>query len=315
MSALARLFPLVSALALALLLACSPEAPAETPKSGRTGSNPAVIVHQADDPTPQAASKSIMQRASPATDKEALTALFNATNGKSWDNNSNWLSREPIGDWYGVFSDAKGRVVKLHLQGNQLSGEIPPELGNLTGLQSLGLSFNQLSGEIPPELGNLASLRGMTLRYNRLSGEIPPELGNLTGLRRLSLSNNQLSGEISPELGNLASLIDLHLHSNRLSGKIPPELGNLTSLARMLSLDSNQLSGEIPPVLGNLAILTELGLSNNQLSGKIPPELGNLVSLKILYLDGNQFVGCVPAGLQDQLYIYGSNLGDLLFCQ
>ena len=34
----------------------------------------------------------------------------------------------------------------LHLDGNQLSGEIPPELGNLANLQYLGLDKNQLSG-------------------------------------------------------------------------------------------------------------------------------------------------------------------------
>ena len=48
----------------------------------------------------------------------------------------------------------------------------------------LGLGGNELSGEIPPELGNLASTAG---------GEIPPELGNLANLTRLALSGNQLS--------------------------------------------------------------------------------------------------------------------------
>ena len=37
----------------------------------------------------------------------------------------------------------------LLLGGNQLTGEIPPELGNLTQLQNLDLRQNQLTGEIP----------------------------------------------------------------------------------------------------------------------------------------------------------------------
>ncbi|MDD9994217.1 MAG: hypothetical protein OXS35_00510, partial [Dehalococcoidia bacterium] len=108
------------------------------------------------------------------TDREALVALYNATEGPDWNNNTNWLSDVPIGDWDGVDTDASGRVVELNLHDNQLSGEMPPELGNLSSLEVLLLSGNQLSG-IPPELGNLPNLRWLHLFHNRLSGEIPPE--------------------------------------------------------------------------------------------------------------------------------------------
>ena len=56
---------------------------------------------------------------------------------------------------HGVTTDDNGRVIELDLWNNQLSGEIPPELGNLANLTRLSLSTNQLSGEIPPELGSL----------------------------------------------------------------------------------------------------------------------------------------------------------------
>ena len=36
----------------------------------------------------------------------------------------------------------------LRLEGNELSGEVPPELGNLANLLSLELARNQLSGEL-----------------------------------------------------------------------------------------------------------------------------------------------------------------------
>ena len=45
----------------------------------------------------------------------------------------------------------------LHLADNELSGEIPAELGSLTNLQWLHLTLNQLSGEIPTELGSLTN--------------------------------------------------------------------------------------------------------------------------------------------------------------
>ena len=115
-------------------------------------------------------------------------------------------------------------------------------------LIGLDLSGNQLSGKMPPELGNLANLELLVLNHNQLGGAIPPEMGNLSKLFQLLLDQNQLSGEIPPELGNLLKLIGLDLSGNRLSGKIPSELGNLAGL-EALSLDGNQLSGCVPSVL------------------------------------------------------------------
>ena len=162
---------------------------------------------------------------SPETDKEALIVLFNATDGETWDTTNSWLGRGAVGGWEGVTTDDNGRVIGLELSG--LDGELPPELGNLTSLQSLNILFSQLDGGIPPELGNLASLQWLAISDNQLDGEIPPELGNLTGLRVMLLSNNQLTGEIPRELGNLASLTRLGLQNNQLSGQIPQELENL----------------------------------------------------------------------------------------
>ena len=237
-------------------------------------------------------------QASLETDREALVALYNAADGPNWSNNTNWLSDEPSGEWYGVGTDRSGRVLSLFLGDHQLSGEIPAELGNLANLQELFLSSNQLSGEIPAELGNLANLETLGLDGNQLSGEIPPELGNLANLEALGLSGNQLSGEIPPELGNLANLEALGLSGNQLSGEIPAELGNLANL-ETLGLDGNQLSGEIPAELGNLANLKSLYLHDNQLSGEIPADLGSLANLEWLWLKENQLSGCVPEGLRD----------------
>ena len=127
------------------------------------------------------------------TDREALVALYNATDGPNWSNNTNWLSDEPIGQWYGVVTNDSGRVLWLFLDDNQLSGEIPSELGNLLNLYRLELDGNRLSGEIPAELGGLPNLEYLFLADNRLSGEIPVELGTIPNLR---LAGNQLSGRI-----------------------------------------------------------------------------------------------------------------------
>ena len=45
-------------------------------------------------------------------------------------------------------------MIILDLYTNQLTGSIPPEIGNLTNLIRLDLSDNQLSGIIPDEICN-----------------------------------------------------------------------------------------------------------------------------------------------------------------
>ena len=164
-----RLVPLLAALALILLAAVV--------ACGAASQEPTVA------PT-----------ASPESDRVALVAVYNATNGPNWRETDAWLSDAPLNEWHGVSTDDSGRVIQLNLTDNQLNGEIPPELGSLTSLTALYLGGNQLSGAIPPALGNLANLEVLHLSYSQLSGEIPPELGNLASLTMLFLDGNQLSG-------------------------------------------------------------------------------------------------------------------------
>ena len=82
-------------------------------------------------------------------------------------------------------------LTQLILGSNQLTGSIPPEIGNLTNLEVLWLSDNQLTGSIPPEIGNLTNLIGLRLNDNQLTGIIPDEICN-QGDSSPHLENNQL---------------------------------------------------------------------------------------------------------------------------
>ena len=146
-----------------------------------------------------------------ADDRAALEALYDATNGANWSRNDNWKTDEPLGQWFGVRTNSDGRVTRLELVDNRLSGTIPVEIGNLTSLFALSLGGNQLSGTIPVEIGNLTSLTALFLGGSQLSGTIPVEIGNLTSLRSLGLNDNQLSGQIPAALGNLTSLSRLRI--------------------------------------------------------------------------------------------------------
>mgnify|MGYP000582871662 CR=1 FL=1 len=194
-----------------------------------------------------------------------------------------------------------------------LTGEIPPEIGNLANLTELSLRWNQLTGSIPQEIGNLTNLIDLYLSNNELTGSIPPEIGNLINLTGLRIYNNQLTGEIPSEIWNLTNLTELELRENQLTGSIPPEIGNLTNLTTYLSLGWNQLTGEIPSEIGQLTNLTGLYLYDNQLTGSIPPEIGNLTNLTKLWLNNNQLTGEIPSEIGnlnnlDELWLNNNQL-------
>ena len=46
----------------------------------------------------------------PAADRAALVALYNATDGPNWEKSDNWLSDEPLSEWYGITTNIAGRV-------------------------------------------------------------------------------------------------------------------------------------------------------------------------------------------------------------
>ena len=247
-------------------------------------------------------------------DRAALVELYNATGGPGWANSTNWGSSAPIGDWYGVATNADGRVTDLVLPSNELRGEIPPSfaslanlvnvvlfenqltrmpsnLGDLTNLVHLDLNRNQLTG-IPATLGGLRKLWYLGLAENQLT-RIPSTLGNLTNLVHLDLNRNQLMG-IPSALGSLANLVHLDLGENHLT-RIPSTLGGLRNL-EWLSISENDLE-VVPPFLGNLTSLTFLNLERNGLSGEIPPALGELTNMRVLYLHENDLSGSIPEAL------------------
>ena len=114
--------------------------------------------------------------------RDALVALYNATNGSGWKNNENWFSEAPLDQWYGVFTDCDGTLTHLSLTDNQITGPIPSWLGNLSNLRHLELAGNQITEPIPSWLGNLSNLNVLGLGRNQFTGPIPPELGNLSRL-------------------------------------------------------------------------------------------------------------------------------------
>jgi len=233
----------------------------------------------------------------PKSEYDALVALYNATGGPTWGDNTGWLTSST--PWYGV-TVLGGHVAEIALSSNNLVGTIPTEIAGLTQLTHLDLGLNDLSGGIPPEIGSLTQLTTLDLRGNDFGGSIPPEIGDLAQLTTLCLNGCDLSGAIPPEIGGLTQLTSLELSGNSLSGSIPPEIGDLTQLT-YCHFGNNSLSGSIPPEIGDLTQLTMLILWNNSLSGSIPPEIGALTQVTSLYLNSNNLSGSIPPEIGDLL--------------
>lgn len=251
---------------------------------------------------------------------EALVALYNSTGGDDWVQNDGWGTDPNPCDWAFVECEGGtvGPVARLKFfGGNNMVGTLPPELGQLYGLEVLVLEMEEgITGTIPVELSQLSQLNALLLARTHLNGPIPPALGNLNKLSSMNLTSNDLTGPIPALFKNLDDLEVLQLWSNNLSGEIPAELALLSKLER-LDLFGNNLTGSIPPELGSIGTLQTLLLTDNSLTGEIPATLGNLTSLTQLWLEGNTLSGGVPAELANlaslqQLLLHDNLLSGLV---
>ncbi|KAL3504921.1 hypothetical protein ACH5RR_034762 [Cinchona calisaya] len=142
------------------------------------------------------------------------TCLNNIT---SWKKES--ALHLPYFTWISVsFADYRVKV-PLTTKGNSLVYEGTP-LYFMTGLD---LSMNQLTGEIPSQLGELGALHSLNLSFNILTGHIPKSFSIMEKLESLDLSHNNLVGSIPPEIVQLHFISTFNVSFNNLSGSIPFE--------------------------------------------------------------------------------------------
>ncbi|KAG6639600.1 MDIS1-interacting receptor like kinase 2-like [Carya illinoinensis] len=182
------------------------------------------------------------------------------------------------------------KLIYLDLSVNLLSGKIPPEIGHLNSLAKLGLSQNRLEGHIPTSLKNLRNLTFLSIFQNQLSSSIPEEIGLLNSLTYLRLAENQLQGSIPHSFANLSNLQKLYLRDNRLSGPIPQGIGDSMNMAT-LQLCKNQFTGSLPESICHGGSLQYFAISNNDFRGRVPQSLKNCTSLEKVFLTGNQLTG------------------------
>ncbi|KAK3019488.1 hypothetical protein RJ639_004887 [Escallonia herrerae] len=186
----------------------------------------------------------------------------------------------------------------LRLEGNYISGSMPPDIRNLVNLEYLALDNNMVSGNIPESIGNLFKLIEVYMHGNFISGKLPSSIGNISELSVLALEVNMLEGRIPLSLGNCTKLLALDLQYNQLIGMIPEQIVGLSSLSQALYLNQNRLTGPLPLQVGNLKNLGSLSISGNRLTGAITSALGDCQVLEFLDMHDNLFEGTIPSSLE-----------------
>lgn len=251
---------------------------------------------------------------------------------------ASWDPKEDCCTWYCLqCDDNTGRVIDLFITQSEISGQIPPAVGNLPYLQSLTFhKVANLSGTIPESISKLTRLKFLRLSWTNLSGPVPAFLGQLKNLEILILNFNNLSGPIPTSLSGLPNLTGLRLDRNKLTGPIPDFFGNFNGSNFYLYLSHNQLTGHVPRSLG---ILNPpfIDLSRNKLQGDISLlfgadkqlqtadvsrnlfefDLSNVVipeSLNYLDMNHNKIYGSIPKGFASSENLRGLNVSYNRLC-
>ncbi|KAM3733586.1 hypothetical protein ACB098_11G147600 [Castanea mollissima] len=133
----------------------------------------------------------------------------------------------------------------LDLSGNQFTGVLPSEIGNLKNLEHLDISENMWFGKIPASLACCVKLEFLAMRRNFFQGFVPSSWESLRGLEHLDLSNNNFSGMIPKYLESFDFLKLLNLSYNHFEGEVPTN-GVFKNASATLIKGNGKLCGGIP---------------------------------------------------------------------
>lgn len=176
----------------------------------------------------------------------ALAEFFARTGGPSWTRRDGWNTRAPLDEWHGV--DLRGgRVRGVALADNGLVGPVPPELGNLTTLETMDLGDNGLDGEFPVAIASMADLVSVRFSGNgEMEGPLPFRLTELTRLERLEYEDTGLCA--SPAMTFQDWLGQIDVVAGATCGN--PEEVRLTLPVVYLTQAVQRPAGDVPLIAG-----------------------------------------------------------------
>ena len=206
-----------------------------------------------------------------------------------------------LGEWHGVETDSAGRITRIDLSTNGLSGLASAiDLNALTELKAVDVSTNDLSGRLP------LSLTGSTiavLRYVHTEICVPDDdvirewVNSISVHDGSGISCETRSDREVLELFYKATSVDFSWirSTNWLTDRpISTWYGiSVNAEGRVIGIriNRNNLSGSIPADLAGLDKLETLDIRYNRLRGSIPPEIGALRNLRVLVTIGRSVGG------------------------
>ncbi|KAK6780286.1 hypothetical protein RDI58_022470 [Solanum bulbocastanum] len=222
--------------------------------------------------------------------------------------------------WSGVSCDSSGRVSSISLISKSLGGQLPPDLNQLSNLQTFNIQKNRISGSLP-SLSNLPSLQDVHLDSNNFTSvptnflsvltnlqkftiddnpnlppwTIPDSLTDSTSLADFSASNANIMGQIPDIFGSFPSLESLRLSYNNLTGFLPYSFAKSGIQNLVLNNQKLGLTGRID-VLGSMEQLTQAWIHVNKFEGPIP-DLSLCTNLVDIQLRDNSLTGVIPPSL------------------
>ncbi|KAK9069820.1 hypothetical protein SSX86_010216 [Deinandra increscens subsp. villosa] len=230
---------------------------------------------------------------------DGLCSQFNYDTDKEYEEAAKWRLK---GDISPSLVDLK-ELEYLDLSCNDFEeNHVPQLIGSLQNLRYLNLSYSNLSGVIPPKLGNLSELRVLSLGSGYDESKYA-SMKNMQWLSSLGKLHHLDMGGIYFDKGSdwlhvintLPSLVELHLpNCVLLNTRLHVPGHNLSSLS-LLDLSLSRFDTSLVSWIFSITSLVSLDLSGCFLNYDIPDSVvhsfRNLSSLKFLKFAGNDFMG------------------------
>lgn len=183
-------------------------------------------------------------------------------------------------------------IAIFHVNSNNFSGVINPNLNQLRYFYELDLSNNKFLGGFPASVLGAMKLTYVDIRFNNYLGPVPAQAFNID-TDVLFINNNGFSQRIPTNFGNTPALY-LTVANNQFTGPIPRSIGRAWNTLTEVLFLANRLSGCLPFEIGYLGKATVFDVGSNLLTGPIPQSFGCLARLEFLNLAHNLFYGAVP---------------------
>ncbi|GLJ13529.1 hypothetical protein SUGI_0214420 [Cryptomeria japonica] len=195
---------------------------------------------------------------------------------------------------------------------------IPSHLPSLSTLTHLSLLECGLTGRIPSEIGNMSRLTFLDISYNSEleTRQSSSWIRNLRGLEHLGLADVNLTRDVVESVASLPNLTSLVMSD--MPGTPLSPLGNLTSLSHLQLVGTYFTLLPFPIWISNLTSLVYLYLSEYNISSSMPSAVLSLPHLSNLILYGNpglkvNLSSIVQHASQlSSLYIVNSDVGRVI---